>query len=144
MIIKGKIKLVALKLFCGVYVRARIYRRPISKFRRIVCIIAFSEQFKKTVITKKKEKKKKEKKRRRNKKKKDTLLQHVQWQTACMVVKYFSSLFTCTTAGGTTDLVTSASSLRKHAYSNKLKISPPKTESFQIKNLIFFIYLLKT
>ena len=29
-------------------------------------------------------------------------------------------------------------SLRKHAYSNILKISPPKTESFQIKNLIFF------
>ena len=28
--------------------------------------------------------------------------------------------------------------LRKHAYSNILKISPPKTESFQIKNLIFF------
>ena len=25
-------------------------------------------------------------------------------------------------------------SLRKHAYSNILKISPPKTESFQIKN----------
>ena len=30
------------------------------------------------------------------------------------------------------------SSLRKHAYSNILKIPPPKTESFQIKNLIFF------
>ena len=29
-------------------------------------------------------------------------------------------------------------SLRKHAYSNILKISPPKTESFQIKILIFF------
>ena len=28
--------------------------------------------------------------------------------------------------------------LRKHAYSNKLKISPPKTEKFQIKTLIFF------
>ena len=27
--------------------------------------------------------------------------------------------------------------LRKHAYSNVLKISPPKTESFQIKILIF-------
>ena len=37
-----------------------------------------------------------------------------------------------------------ADSLRKHAYSNVLKISPPKTESFQIKNLIFFIFLLKT
>ena len=33
--------------------------------------------------------------------------------------------------------------LRKHAYSNILKISPPKTESFQIKILIFFIFLLK-
>ena len=29
-------------------------------------------------------------------------------------------------------------SLRKHAYSNILKISPPKTECFQIKILIFF------
>ena len=35
--------------------------------------------------------------------------------------------------------------LRKHAYSNILKISPSKTESFQIKILIFFfIFLLKT
>ena len=35
--------------------------------------------------------------------------------------------------------------LRKHAYSNILKISPPKTESFEIKILIFFfIFLLKT
>ena len=34
--------------------------------------------------------------------------------------------------------------LRKHAYSNTLKISPPKTERFQIKILIFFIFLLKT
>ena len=29
-------------------------------------------------------------------------------------------------------------SLRKHAYSNTFKISPPKTESFQTKILIFF------
>ena len=28
--------------------------------------------------------------------------------------------------------------LRKHTYSNILKISPPKTENFQIKTLIFF------
>ena len=35
-------------------------------------------------------------------------------------------------------------SLRKHAYSSILNISPPKTESFQIKFLIFFIFLLKT
>ena len=35
-------------------------------------------------------------------------------------------------------------SLRKHAYSNILKISSPKTESFQIKILIFFTFLLKT
>ena len=35
--------------------------------------------------------------------------------------------------------------LRKHACSNILKISPPKTESFQIKKkLIFFMFLLKT
>ena len=33
--------------------------------------------------------------------------------------------------------------LRKHAYSNILKISPPKTESFQIKILMFFLFLLK-
>ena len=32
---------------------------------------------------------------------------------------------------------------RKQAFSNILKISPPKTESFQIKILIFFIFLLK-
>ena len=32
------------------------------------------------------------------------------------------------------------SALRKHAYSNILKISPSKTESFQIKILIFFSY----
>ena len=39
------------------------------------------------------------------------------------------------------------STLRKHAYSNKLKISRPKIENFQIKKkktLIFFICLLKT
>ena len=33
---------------------------------------------------------------------------------------------------------TSAFPLRKHAYSNILKISPIKTENFQIKILIFF------
>ena len=32
---------------------------------------------------------------------------------------------------------TSYNTLRKHAYSNILKISPPKTKSFQIKILIF-------
>ena len=36
-------------------------------------------------------------------------------------------------------LIISFVALRKHAYSNILKISPPKTESFQIKTLIFFI-----
>ena len=35
-------------------------------------------------------------------------------------------------------------SLRKHAYSNILKILPPTAESFQIKILVFFIFLLKT
>ena len=34
--------------------------------------------------------------------------------------------------------------LRKHAYSNILKILSLNTESFQMKNLIFFIFLLKT
>ena len=33
--------------------------------------------------------------------------------------------------------------LRKYAYSNILKISPPKTEIFLTKILIFFIFLLK-
>ena len=35
-------------------------------------------------------------------------------------------------------------SLRKHAYSNIVKNLPPKNENFQIKILIFFIFLLKT
>ena len=35
-------------------------------------------------------------------------------------------------------------SLRKHAYSNIQKFSPPKTEKIQIKTLIFDTYLLKT
>ena len=35
-------------------------------------------------------------------------------------------------------------SLRKHPYSNILKISPPKAEIYQIKILILFIFLLKT
>ena len=35
-------------------------------------------------------------------------------------------------------------SLRKHAYSNILKILPPKNEFFSEKNLIFLIFLLKT
>ena len=30
-------------------------------------------------------------------------------------------------------------SLRKHAYSNTMKISPPKTENFQIKNSDIFL-----
>ena len=34
--------------------------------------------------------------------------------------------------------------LRKQAYSNILKILPPKSENFQMKILIFFIFLLKT
>ena len=35
--------------------------------------------------------------------------------------------------------------LRKHAYSNILKILSPKAENFQIKTSdIFFIFLLKT
>ena len=33
--------------------------------------------------------------------------------------------------------------LRKHAYSNIFKISPPKIESFPIKILMVFIFLLK-
>ena len=34
--------------------------------------------------------------------------------------------------------------LRKQAYSNILKILPPKTGNFQIKIWIFFLFLLKT
>ena len=34
--------------------------------------------------------------------------------------------------------------LRKHAYSNILKILPPKNENFQIKNSDIFTFLLKT
>ena len=34
--------------------------------------------------------------------------------------------------------------LRKHAYSNILKILPPKNEKIEIKILIFFKFLLKT
>ena len=44
-----------------------------------------------------------------------------------------------------TQILMPNSSLRKHAYSNILKNSPPKTENFQIKNiLIILIFLLKT
>ena len=35
--------------------------------------------------------------------------------------------------------ITAGRALREHAYSNILKISPPKTESFQIKIDIFHI-----
>ena len=38
----------------------------------------------------------------------------------------------------------SIESLRKHAYSNILKILPPKNENFQIKNSDIFMFLLKT
>ena len=49
---------------------------------------------------------------------------------------YFSCLFVVDQ--------TLSEKLLKHAYSNILKISSPKTESFQTKILIFFIFLLKT
>ena len=45
----------------------------------------------------------------------------------CVISWVFSRLIYCTNL-----------TLPKHAYSNILKISPPKTESFQIKTLIFF------
>ena len=35
-------------------------------------------------------------------------------------------------------------SLRKHAYSNILRILPPKNDNLQMKNLFVFIFLLKT
>ena len=34
-------------------------------------------------------------------------------------------------------------SFRKHAYSQLFKVSPSKTDNFQIKILTFFIFLLK-
>ena len=37
-----------------------------------------------------------------------------------------------------------STTLRKHAYSNILKILPPKNENFQIKNSDIFVFLLKT
>ena len=37
-------------------------------------------------------------------------------------------------------ICTNASTLRKHAYSNIFKISPPKPENFQIKILFFFFF----
>ena len=37
-------------------------------------------------------------------------------------------------------MILSKSSLRKHVFSNIWKISPPKSENFLIKNLIFFLY----
>ena len=41
-------------------------------------------------------------------------------------------------------LLLCARALRKHAYSNILKILPPKKEDFQIKSSDIFIFLLKT
>ena len=38
----------------------------------------------------------------------------------------------------------SLSALRKHAYSNIIKILPANSEIFPLKILIFFIFLLKT
>ena len=40
-------------------------------------------------------------------------------------------------------LILAPTQLRKHAYSNILKTSPPKTKTFQIKILMFFIFLRK-
>ena len=37
-----------------------------------------------------------------------------------------------------------STTIRKHTYSNILKISPSKTESFQRKFFIYFIFLFKT
>ena len=52
---------------------------------------------------------------------------------------------TCVTSKGSDQAVHPSSiALRKHAYSNILKISPPKTEMIQIKILIILIFLLKT
>ena len=45
--------------------------------------------------------------------------------------------------GSIVQLVAHLITLPKQAYSNIWKISPPKTENFQIKTLIVFILLLK-
>ena len=50
----------------------------------------------------------------------------------------------CTDILSRTSVISLKASLRKHAYSNMLKILPPKTENFQIKNSDIFIFLLKT
>ena len=42
-----------------------------------------------------------------------------------------------------TDILSLPVTLPKHAYSNILKISPPKTESYQIKILIFSYFCSK-
>ena len=49
----------------------------------------------------------------------------------------------CIITGATSEKVL-VDTLRKQAYSNVLKILPPKNENFQIKVLIFYIFLLKT
>ena len=53
--------------------------------------------------------------------------------------KYIYYAIFCVT---TISVIQSTSTLRKHAYSNILKIS--KTENFQIKTDFFLIFLLKT
>ena len=61
----------------------------------------------------------------------------------CMFKYMYADIFSSFTiyAGDEHEML----SLRKHAYSNILKILPPKNGNFSDKkNLIFFIFLLKT
>ena len=62
------------------------------------------------------------------------------WKSNCP----FGFLLVMFPLGSSYFVVVFLSPLRKHAYSNILKISPTKTENFQIKTSdIFFIFLLK-
>ena len=54
------------------------------------------------------------------------------------MVNYFGLVFDWSKLFIGVSLKWLAFSLRKHSYSNTLKFSPPKTEYFQIKILIYF------
>ena len=73
------------------------------------------------------------------------LMQCIQaWQTTCPAHLNATSYSVVSQASNILQVHREDSPpLRKHASSNILKISQPKTESFQIKILIFFIFLLK-
>ena len=67
-----------------------------------------------------------------------------RYSIAFLAVDSASAAATCVMEFEVKGNLLSSQSLRKHAYSNILKILPPKTENFQIKILTFFLFLLKT